>query len=131
MTPKPVYANPSTLAAPVAAFSHVSRVGDLIHLAGQTGRRRDGTMPDGVAAQAEQAFENIRLALESQGTGLDHVLKFTIYLTDRAHIGEYESVAQRVLQQHSPGGYPPGTLLIVAGLAGESMRIEIDAVAVA
>jgi len=129
MSPTPIYRNPTTLGPPVASYSHVSRAGDLIHLAGQTGRDRAGTIPPGITAQVEQALENIRLALDSQGSDLSRVLKLTIYLTDRAHIAEFEATLERVLRPHCADGYPPSTLLLVAGLANPAMLVEIDAVA--
>ena len=129
MSPAPVYSNPTTLGPPVASYSHVSRVGDLIHLAGQTGRDRTGTIPQGITAQVEQALENVRLALDSQGSGLGRVLKLTVYLTDRRHIPDFEAALERTLRPHCADGYPPSTLLLVAGLASPAMLVEIDAVA--
>jgi len=130
MSPAPVYSNPSSLVPPVGPYSHLSRVGDLVYLAGQTGiDERGATAGPDISAQARKALENIRAALESQGLGLENILKLTTYVAGAEHLGELIELMDELFPQLFPGGCPPNTLLVVAQLVVPELRIEIDAVA--
>lgn len=50
-------------------FSEAVRVGDILFLSGQIGNRPDGTLPDGLEAQARQTMDNIGRVLKGQGLG--------------------------------------------------------------
>ena len=82
--------------APVGAFPHARRVGDLLYLSG-IGPRQPGTnaIPGGpvrdaagrpreydVAAQTRAVIDNVRAVLEAAGSGLDQVLDVTVFLID-------------------------------------------------
>ena len=104
------------------------RAGNRIWLRGQTGLDLDGNFVgvDDAAAQAENAMRCVRILLAEAGSELSHIVKTTIYLTDRAH---RESVYQ-VVGRWLKGVYPCQTGLIVAGLAKPEMLMEIDVEAV-
>ena len=83
-------------AAPVGAYPHARRVGDLLYLSG-VGPRQPGTnaIPGGpirdedgnpldydVAAQTRAVVENIRQILEAAGSSLDKVVDVTAFLVD-------------------------------------------------
>jgi 2-iminobutanoate/2-iminopropanoate deaminase len=63
-------------------FSSAVRVGDLRILSGQIGNRPDGTLPEGLEAQARQTMENIGLVLKGQGLGFGDVVKCTVMLDE-------------------------------------------------
>ena len=68
---------------PGGPFSHVVRYGDLLFLAGQTGRNpADRALAQGMAAQTRRTLENIKALLEAAGSSLDNVLSATVYITD-------------------------------------------------
>jgi len=104
------------------------RVGNRIWLRGQTGLDLDGNFigEGDVAAQAENAMHCVKVLLEEAGSELSHVVKTTIYLTDRAHREAVYGVVGRWLK----GVFPCQTGLIVAGLAKPEMLMEIDVEAV-
>ena len=70
-------------AAPIGAYPHARRVGDLLFLSG-IGPRRAGTneIPEGIEAQTRACVDNIRAILEAAGSSLDKILDVTVYLTD-------------------------------------------------
>ncbi len=84
--------------APVGAYPHARRVGDLLFVSGmgprQAGtdaipggpvRDRDGApLPYDVAAQTRATIENIRAVLEAAGSRLEDVVDVTVFLTDMA-----------------------------------------------
>ncbi|ATY12753.1 RidA family protein [Amycolatopsis sp. AA4] len=131
MTIAPSYENPPGVGAPFSAYSHVSRAGELIFVAGQCGIAEDNSVagPD-VRTQTLRAYENVRTILESQGAAFRDVVRFVSYLTSRAQVGDFYAAREEYFARHCPPGeYPPNTLLIVQGLVREDLLVEIDATA--
>ncbi|MEO6579110.1 MAG: RidA family protein [Candidatus Limnocylindria bacterium] len=125
------YENPAALGAPMGKYSHLSRAGDLVMVAGQVGVRPDGSLAgDDVRSQLLQVFENLRLALESVGGGFESVMKFTTYLVGEAAIAAFRHARDELYPRiYSSGAYPPNTLIVVQGLVRPEFVLEIDAMA--
>jgi len=70
--------------APVGPYSQAIVLGDLVFASGQipldpeTGQR----IGDDIEAQVQQVLANLAAVLEAAGSGLDNVLKTTVFLTD-------------------------------------------------
>jgi reactive intermediate/imine deaminase len=109
-------------------LSQGMRVGDLLFISGQAGYADNGEIvAGGFSAQAEQAFANLARALRAGGSGLERVVKVTIYVTDMAHFAEVVEFRRK----HFRAPYPADTIVEVTGLYTPAAMIEIDAVAVA
>jgi len=127
--------NPEGLGAPMAQYSHVTRVsgGDTLYIAGQIAVGREGQLV-GVCdfeAQCEQVFANIGTALSSAGVGFDEVVQFTVYLTSADLIQRFFDWRIRNFPRlFASGRYPPSTLLIVVALARPQFLIEVQPIAV-
>ena len=52
----------------------------------------DGTIPEGIAAQAEWSCKNVGAILEAAGSGLDKVVKTTCFLADIADFAAFNEV---------------------------------------
>ena len=52
----------------------------------------DGTIPEGIAAQAEQSCKNVGAILEAGGSGFDKVVKTTCFLADIADLAALNQV---------------------------------------
>ena len=52
----------------------------------------DGTVPQGIAAQAEQSCKNVGAILEAGGSGFDKVVKTTCFLADIADFAAFNEV---------------------------------------
>ena len=76
-------------------------------------------------AQAEQAFENLRQVLEAAGSGLDRIVKVTIFLTDMSNFPKIVDLRGRWFTQP----YPADTIVEVTSLALPELEIEIEAIA--
>lgn len=101
------------------------KVGNLVYISGQAGYGDDGNIvPGGFRAQSEQAFSNLRRALEAGGSSLAHIVKVTIYLTDMSHFNEIVELRRKYFTEP----YPADTLLEVKGLYTPEAVIEIDAI---
>ena len=52
----------------------------------------DGTIPEGIAAQAEQSCKNVGAILEAGGSGFDKVVKTTCFLADISAVAAFNEV---------------------------------------
>lgn len=109
-------------------FSPATRVGDMIWVSGQVGIDADMKPAEGMQAQAQIAFECLKLVLEEAGASLADVVELTTFHTD-LH-GEIEAFVA-VKDQYFPSRYPSWSALGVTQLAMPGLCIEIRAVAVA
>ena len=125
------YENPTALGEPLGKYSHLSRAGDLVIVAGQVGVRPDGSLAgDDFRSQMRQIFENLRLALESTGGGLESVMKLTTYVVGEPMIAKFYEGREELYPELYPSGmYPPNTLLVVSALVRPELLVEIDAIA--
>jgi 2-iminobutanoate/2-iminopropanoate deaminase len=112
---------------PPRRYSKASVYGDFIFLAGEDSKDPKTQKVRGTTAaeQAEYLFQNMKATLESLGSGLEDVIKTTIYLTDARHADGYREGRKKYLP-HAP----PSTLIMGVQLAEPEMLIEIEAVAV-
>jgi enamine deaminase RidA (YjgF/YER057c/UK114 family) len=104
------------------------RVGDLLFLSGFSAIDRDDRLvgEDDFDAQVEQVFRNLGYVLQAGGSGLDRVVKVTVYLTDMtAHLERFRVHRRRWF---SPP-YPADATIGVAALADPRCLIEMDAIA--
>jgi reactive intermediate/imine deaminase len=108
-------------------FSAAVRVGPMLYLSGQLGTDGDGRLvPGGIGPETAQALANIRTLLESQGTGMDRVVKCTVMLAD---MGEWGAMNQEYVR-HFPAGLPARSAFGASGLA-LGARVELECTAVA
>jgi 2-iminobutanoate/2-iminopropanoate deaminase len=117
----------ATDAAPgaVGAYSQAIRVGDLVFTSGQLGADASGALVgDDVAAQAEQALRNLGAILEAAGSGLDRLVKVTVFLVDIDDWPALNEVYGRLV----PEPYPARSAFAVRDLP-KGARVEIEAVA--
>ncbi len=97
----------------------------LLFTNGQVGTKLDGTTPDSAEAQTEVVFERLGAVLKASNMTFNDVVRFDVYLTDRADLPAFIAVRDRIMGDHKPGA----TLLVVAGMARLEVKIEIEAVA--
>ena len=117
-----------TNAAPGAVGPYVQgvRAGNLLFVSGQvaldpaTGSLVDG----GIEDQTRRVMDNLAAILLAGGTGLDRVVKATVYLTD---LGSFEAM-NRVYASFFPGEKPARVCVEVSRLPRNSL-VEIDAIA--
>lgn len=111
---------------PAPTYSHAVKAGNVIYLAGHVGRNSSGeVVSGGMAAQAVQAFENLKLTLEAAGASLTDIVKLTIHVTDLGAMSDVREARSRFLKPPMPAS----TAVEVARLA-PGVLIEIDGIAV-
>jgi enamine deaminase RidA (YjgF/YER057c/UK114 family) len=81
-----------------------------------------------IGAQTRQVFANLRRVLEAGGAGLEHIVKWNIYVVHGQPVEPALAVFQEEWGRRPD---PPAiSVLFVAGLAHPDFLLEIDAVAV-
>lgn len=124
--------NPPELGAP-PGYSQIVDVspGRLVFIAGQTALDRDGNVvgKNDFAAQAEQVFENLTVALRASGCTATNLVKLTVFLTDMDNLGRYREARNRFFASVTPPAAPAVTLVEVSKLYGPDFLIEIEAIA--
>jgi 2-iminobutanoate/2-iminopropanoate deaminase len=109
-----------------APYSQAIRSGDFVFVSGQVGMAPGGEQLVGstIQEQAEQVFSNLKAILEAAGSGLDRLVKTTVFLTDFADFAGMNEVYARHV-----GDTPPARATVeVAGLPAGAL-IEIEAIA--
>jgi 2-iminobutanoate/2-iminopropanoate deaminase len=76
------------------------------------------------AAQADQALANVKAILHAAGTGLESVVRATVYLTDMDDF----SAVNAVYERYFPADYPARACVQVSRLPLGAL-VEIDAMA--
>ena len=119
--------NPSGINKP-GGYHHVVKDGNTIYVAGQVSRDKDGNtvgVGDG-AAQAEQIFSNIKVALESVGSDMSHINKLNVFLVHREDMPAYRAARGKYIPDDA---LPASTLIICSGLADPDFRMEVEVIA--
>jgi 2-iminobutanoate/2-iminopropanoate deaminase len=112
----------------IGPYSQAVRAGGLVFLSGQipldpeTGEFVAG----GIGEQTEQVLRNISKVLEAAGTGLERVVKTTVYLADMNDFAAMNEVYARYFESE-----PPARSTVQAARLPRDARVEIDAVAIA
>ncbi len=121
------FINPPTLGKP-PGFTQVVEVtgGRLVYLAGQAAIDRSFQIVGrgDFRAQAEQVFENLKLALAAVGADFTHVVKLNYYVLDISNRGALLEVRDRYVNTEHP---PASTLVEVRNLALDGLLLEIEA----
>lgn len=109
-----------------APYNQAIRVGDLVFVAGQLGiSPATGEVAGaGVAEQTEQIMRNLAAILHAAGSGLDRLVKTTVFLMDLGDFGAMNEVYARHV-----GERPPARSTVqISGLPSGAL-VEIEAVA--
>jgi len=81
---------------------------------------------DSIEEQTQQVFANLRAILEESGSGLDRLVKTTVYLSD---LGDFAAMNE-VYAKHV-GAQPPARATIEVSALPSGAKVEIDAIALA
>lgn len=111
--------------AAIGPYSQAVEVNGMVYTSGVIPVvPESGAIPDGSAAQARQALENLSNLLTAAGSGMDKVVKTTVFIKEMNDFGAINEVYQEFFY----GAYPARSCVEVARLPKDVM-IEIEAVA--
>lgn len=117
----------STAAAPqaIGPYSQGVDTGTLVFTSGQLPiDPATGEMPSEPAEQARQSMENVKAVLEAAGSGLNKVVKATIFLADMGHFAS----VNEVYAGYFSGDFPARSCVQVARLPKDAL-VEIEMIA--
>jgi enamine deaminase RidA (YjgF/YER057c/UK114 family) len=95
-------------------------------ISGQVGVTPEGVVLQGMRAQTEQLFANMKAVLHAAGMNADDVVKIVTYCTRPQETSVVREVRSAFFGSHTPAS----TFLIVPALANPDFLIEIEAEAV-
>ena len=78
-----------------------------------------------IAAQTTRVLENLKAVLEACGSGLDQVVKTTVYIQDMREFARMNEVYATYFSQN-----PPARSTVEAARLPRDVRVEIDAIAI-
>jgi 2-iminobutanoate/2-iminopropanoate deaminase len=108
-----------------APYSQAIRAGEFIFVSGQLGLKPDQAEIGGsIEEQTEQIFANLAAILAEAGTGLDRLVKTTVFLTD---LGDFAGMNE-VYARHV-GGSPPARSTVEVAALPSGAKVEIEAIA--
>ncbi|MBO89728.1 MAG: enamine deaminase RidA [Rickettsiales bacterium] len=120
--------NPTTVATPLSAYSHGVEVpanARWLCLSGQIAISTDGSVPEGIEAQATLIFENIKNILASGNMALEDLVRLNVYIVNADDMPGFRTVRDKYVGDVKCGS----TMIIIAGLAKPEFLIEIEAMA--
>jgi 2-iminobutanoate/2-iminopropanoate deaminase len=109
-----------------APYNQAIRAGDLVFVAGQIGIALESGELAGpsVVEQTEQIMNNLAAILDAAGSGLDKLVKTTVFLVD---LGDFAAMNE-VYARHV-GDRPPARSTVGISQLPTGARVEIEAIA--
>jgi 2-iminobutanoate/2-iminopropanoate deaminase len=111
-----------------APYSQAIKAGGLVFVAGQVSLKPGETAISGgtIQEQTEQVLANLRAILEAAGSGLDRLVKTTVFLQN---LDDFQGMNE-VYAQHV-GDQPPARSTVEVAKLPSGALVEIEAVALA
>ena len=112
--------------AAIGPYSQAIRAGEFVFVSGQiaidpaTGQFVNGT----VAEQTERVLKNLAAVLKAAGSGLDKIVKTTVFLADMKDFAEMNEIYATFFTDA-----PPARATVAAAGLPRDAKVEIEAVA--
>ncbi len=113
--------------AAIGPYSQAIEVDSFIFTSGQIALKPDGSeevLSQGIEAQTEQVLQNLKHILEAAGSGLNKVIKTTIFLADIEDFGIVNRIYAQYFQDHRPA-----RSTVVVKTLPKNALVEIEAMA--
>jgi 2-iminobutanoate/2-iminopropanoate deaminase len=108
-----------------APYSQAIAAGGFVFVSGQLGLKPGDTAISGsIAEQTEQIFANLKAILEEAGTGLDRLVKTTVFLQ---RLDDFQGMNE-VYAKHV-GEEPPARATVEVAKLPSGALVEIEAIA--
>jgi 2-iminobutanoate/2-iminopropanoate deaminase len=111
-----------------APYSQAIRAGDFVFVSGQLPLKPGDKQIEAtsIREQTEQVFANLRAILEQAGSGLDRLVKTTVFLVS---LGDFDGMNE-VYARHVGENPPARSTVEISALASGAL-VEIEAIALA
>jgi 2-iminobutanoate/2-iminopropanoate deaminase len=108
-----------------APYSQAIAAGGFVFVSGQLGLKPgDTTISGGISEQTEQVFANLEAILAEASTGLDRLVKTTVFLQ---HLDDFQAMNE-VYAAHV-GETPPARATVEVAKLPSGALVEIEAIA--
>lgn len=109
-----------------APYSQAIRSGDLVFVSGQLALKPDHAeiVGDSIQEQTEQVFENLAAILDEAGSGVDKLVKTTVFLVN---LGDFQGMNE--VYSRWVGDRPPARATIEISALPSGALVEIEAIA--
>lgn len=118
----------STQNAPqaIGPYSQAIIAGGFVYVSGQIplNPQTGEFVAGGIAEQTEQVLRNLSAVLEAAGSGLNHVVRTTVFLADMNDFARMNEVYSRHFN-----ATPPARSTVEAARLPRDAQVEIDAIA--
>lgn len=111
--------------AAIGPYSQAIITGNLLFTSGQIPvNPENGEIPQGVEAQAEQVFANLKNLIEEAGSALEKVIKTTVFIQNMDDF----AVINEIYAKYFSSPYPARSCVEVAKLP-KGVLLEVEAIA--
>jgi 2-iminobutanoate/2-iminopropanoate deaminase len=110
----------------IGPYSQAVKTSGLVFASGQipTDPQTGQFVTGGIEEQTEQVLKNLAAVLEAAGSGLNRVVKTTVFLLDMQDFGAMNEVYGRFFKEE-----PPARATVQAARLPRDARVEIEAIA--
>jgi len=117
---KTIISTPKAPAA-IGTYSQAVKVGDTVYLSGQIGLDPSSMqMVEGIDAQIERVFENLKAVAEAAGGSLSDVVKLNVFLTDLGNFAKVNEAMARYFSEPFPARAAIGVASLPRGALVEA-----------
>lgn len=112
----------------IGPYSQAIKAGGMVFCSGQIpiDVKTSEFVSDDVAEQTEQVLRNLTEVLKAAGTGLENVVKTTVFLSDMGDFAEMNEVYAKFFDANKPA-----RATVQAARLPRDAKVEIDCVALA
>ncbi len=113
--------------AAIGPYSQAVRIDSLIFTSGQIALKPNGSeevLAQGIEAQTEQVLQNLQHVLVAAGSGLDKVVKTTIFLANMEDFGAVNEIYAKFF-----GSHRPARSTVAVKTLPKNALVEIEAIA--
>ncbi|VAW89370.1 RidA/YER057c/UK114 superfamily protein [hydrothermal vent metagenome] len=115
--------NYPSLGEPVGPYVHAVKHGNTLYLSGLTAFGTDAQSDD-IENQAKEIFRQMQKIATSEDSSLDNIIKITIFVTELSRMNELRHTLFDIYGENLPAS----SLIHIAGLFDEDLKIEIEAI---
>ncbi len=118
--------NPSSLGPAIMPYSNAAVANGFLFVAGQVSLDPEANVvaPNDPYEQTKHILARIRVILAEKGATLNDIASTSVYITDLAHLPEYNRAWAEIFGDHRPA-----RATVVCGLLIEGLVVEVTAIA--
>lgn len=121
------YVQTDNAPAAIGPYSQAVKVNGMVYTSGQIALTPAGEMLENdIALQTKQVLANLSAVLKAAGSGLDRVIKTSIYLNDMDDFATVNAIYAEAF-----GAHKPSRSTVAVETLPKNALVEIDAIALA